>query len=690
MLRDAGFADAANASNGNQLTRISRGDRARIEKRNRARLERELLEHKLEFASRPYEAHVQFSNFCNMSCIMCWDGENPPVERMSPEILAKVSEQVAPHLSLITPHGGSEPLALTWEETRTLCSDYGVDLCLTTNAQFLTEERFRELREITETLALSIDSHLPEVYEKIRPNSRPDKVFENVARTAKLAKETGLELVAQMVFLTQNAPMLAETVGYMADLGVEKLNVIQLIDVNGRSGMSDPLLHFSAEYVEYLKKACLKTAEEKRVYIRWLDREWYDFRKAKTPAPARERWNDRWDYKMRHVIPGYCKYAYNRLQITSDGTITPCAYAADGELELGSLADQDFDEIWNGPTARDLRRSMVTGDYTTLCKTCRFTDTLPAVQEMSFVNRFRELHGSERRVEPTLEVLSPDHMARLEGPPVIRIAPPDADVAEYHLLFSLGAGDDEAELAELVAGESDGEALELSLPEGLWELLGANLGYWWVVVAVDPTDTAVALRTAEIRCMIRHEAMERIAGSTLTYPDQGNLPVVDLGGAKQAGWQNGVLQARPKTRQYKKLLASQRDLSRHKRLAIEGKNPYPYLVARIRRVAASSLPRDATVLVVSKGDDELLLLGDATAWHFPRAEDGSYPGTHPESSAAAIEALELQRLAGADHLLLPAAYSWWLEHYVEFAEHLRARYPVITEDADSCTIFELS
>ena len=39
-----------------------------------------------------------------------------------------------------------------------------------------------------------------------------------------------------------------------------------------------------------------------------------------------------------------------------------------------------------------------------------------------------------------------------------------------------------------------------------------------------------ALRSREIRCMVRNEDVARVEGSTLRYPDQGHLPVVDLGG----------------------------------------------------------------------------------------------------------------------------------------------------------------
>ena len=63
---------------------------------------------------------------------------------------------------------------------------------LTTNVQFLDEEKFERAKDITETLFLSIDSHIPEVFEKIRPGSKPDKVFENLrAGGAAARRSTG-------------------------------------------------------------------------------------------------------------------------------------------------------------------------------------------------------------------------------------------------------------------------------------------------------------------------------------------------------------------------------------------------------------------------------------------------------------------------------------------------------------------
>ncbi len=234
---------------------IGRDERIRIELHNRALLERDLLDKRLDFRSRPYEAHIQYSNVCNMSCIMCYDGWHPPVRKMSSEILARVREEVAPFLSVVIPYGGSEPLIATWDQARDMAVDYSIELRLTTNVQFLDEQKFDELKDISEALFLSIDSHIPELFEAIRPGSRPEKVFANLPVAARLANEHGLECLGQVVFMTKNAATLAQTVGYLADAGVPTVNVLQLLDVNGRSGLLDPLLHFSSEYIESVKRA---------------------------------------------------------------------------------------------------------------------------------------------------------------------------------------------------------------------------------------------------------------------------------------------------------------------------------------------------------------------------------------------------------------------------------------------------
>jgi GT2 family glycosyltransferase len=113
---------------------------------------------------------------------------------------------------------------------------------------------------------------------------------------------------------------------------------------------------------------------------------------------------------------------------------------------------------------------------------------------------------------------------------------------------------------------------------------------------------------------------------------------------------------------------------------------YGNLVERVRTEVEDHVPVDALVLVVSRGDRELLRLGNRRGAHFPQDADGRYAGHHPADSAEAITALERLREQGARFLVVPPPSAWWLDHYDGFARHL-ARYPQLT--ATDCEIYDL-
>jgi GT2 family glycosyltransferase len=116
--------------------------------------------------------------------------------------------------------------------------------------------------------------------------------------------------------------------------------------------------------------------------------------------------------------------------------------------------------------------------------------------------------------------------------------------------------------------------------------------------------------------------------------------------------------------------------------------PYSELVARIQARVKESLPDGARVLVVSRGDDELLELDGHRGAHFPQLARGVYAGHYPADSSEAIDQLERARQEGAEYLLFPQTSLWWLDHYDEFAHHLRVRYTEVTRD-DDCLVFAL-
>jgi hypothetical protein len=101
------------------------------------------------------------------------------------------------------------------------------------------------------------------------------------------------------------------------------------------------------------------------------------------------------------------------------------------------------------------------------------------------------------------------------------------------------------------------------------------------------------------------------------------------------------------------------------------------------------LPRDATVVVISKGDEQLVALDVYRAWHFPQTEDGVYAGYYPVDSTTAIDHLEALRAKGSRFLLIPGTAFWWHDHYADFGRHLDTSYHRIWDD-DTCMIYQFS
>jgi hypothetical protein len=116
---------------------------------------------------------------------------------------------------------------------------------------------------------------------------------------------------------------------------------------------------------------------------------------------------------------------------------------------------------------------------------------------------------------------------------------------------------------------------------------------------------------------------------------------------------------------------------------------YEQLIEHVRETADAMIPRNATVLVVSRGDEELLRIGPRRALHFPQDEFGRYAGYHPSDSDAAIALLEDMRTRGGEYLLLPSTAFWWLDYYQGLQDHLDRNYQSIVS-TDECMIFELT
>ena len=116
---------------------------------------------------------------------------------------------------------------------------------------------------------------------------------------------------------------------------------------------------------------------------------------------------------------------------------------------------------------------------------------------------------------------------------------------------------------------------------------------------------------------------------------------------------------------------------------------YEVLVEQVRQLVRDTVPDGATVLVISKGDEELLKFDGRHGWHFPQDATGGYAGHHPRDSDDCIAELERLRAKGARFLVIPEPSRWWLQHYKEFARHLEAHYGALGDDQAAAVIVPL-
>jgi GT2 family glycosyltransferase len=117
---------------------------------------------------------------------------------------------------------------------------------------------------------------------------------------------------------------------------------------------------------------------------------------------------------------------------------------------------------------------------------------------------------------------------------------------------------------------------------------------------------------------------------------------------------------------------------------------YASLTRRLRAMVEKSVPPDSSVLVASRGDDELLRFERRRGLHFPQADNGRYAGHHPADSEVAVAQLQDLREGGANFLCIPEASAWWLDHYTGLRTHLEEHCRKVAARPGVGIIFELN
>ena len=91
-------------------------------------------------------------------------------------------------------------------------------------------------------------------------------------------------------------------------------------------------------------------------------------------------WEDRpWQQDDAHAAPrGACPGLWYTPVVRHDGHLQMCCADLQGELDLGSLAEHGFRELWFGPRAEGLRAAHRAGRFDGVCASCGGINWIPA------------------------------------------------------------------------------------------------------------------------------------------------------------------------------------------------------------------------------------------------------------------------------------------------------------------------
>ncbi|MDX6689188.1 MAG: hypothetical protein QOG15_645 [Solirubrobacteraceae bacterium] len=103
-----------------------------------------------------------------------------------------------------------------------------------------------------------------------------------------------------------------------------------------------------------------------------------------------------------------------------------------------------------------------------------------------------------------------------------------------------------------------------------------------------------------------------------------------------------------------------------------------------RDVIGRLVPEGATVLIASRGDEEILRIPGRICLHFPD------PAAPPVQDAAdAIAQLAERQASGASHLFFPFTATWWIEQHPALREHLESEHRLIAAEPHAGVLFGL-
>ncbi len=299
----------------------------------------------------PCKVVVQTTDRCNLDCVMCQLPRERKRASMPWELFEQLAPQILPTLVELHPTNVGEPLCSPWFDR--LCTElerYGVVLDLTTNGTLLEGEHLDRIVPIARDIKVSFDGATAATFEALRRGARFARVCRNVSRLAHRLAEVRVRrpvLALQMTLMRSNYRELPALVALAAELGATRVKAYHLFSF-GRDMDRESLVLHQELWPEVLAQA------EAEGQARGID---LQLAEPAQIVPS-----------TRDLRPAVCHLPWHEAWIDVDGAVLPCH--SHGGQSAGTIQEQPFEPIWNGPLYRSIRAGFQHGRPGWRCGGC--------------------------------------------------------------------------------------------------------------------------------------------------------------------------------------------------------------------------------------------------------------------------------------------------------------------------------
>lgn len=288
----------------------------------------------------PLAISIEPTTSCNLRCPECPSGLRSfsrPTGMLQDDTFKSIVSELAPVTPYLIMYFQGEPyLNKQFFEYVRFASDKRMYVATSTNAHYLNEENaMKTVESGLSRLIISIDGTTQETYESYRVGGNLDKVLEgakNIVVWKKKLKSKTPHIIFQFLVVKPNEHQIEDIKRIGKEIGVDEVR--------------------------------FKTAQV------------YKYENGNSLIPDNQKFsrykkNPDGKYDLKNKLMNHCWKLWHSCVFTWDGKVVPCCFDKDASHPMGSIQEQSFTEIWQGPQYKSFRRSLlISRKEIDICKNC--------------------------------------------------------------------------------------------------------------------------------------------------------------------------------------------------------------------------------------------------------------------------------------------------------------------------------